>query len=74
MSARKILFVDDEPQKMADHIAALTEAGYLVTQRKSTDEALHDFLETSPETFHLVVLDMMLPPPDAKDVVPGKYF
>lgn len=74
MGARKVLFVDDEPQKMADHIAALTEAGYLVTSRKSTDEALHDFLEDNPAVFQLVILDMMLPPPDGKDIVPSRYF
>ena len=74
MGARKVLFVDDEPQKMADHIAALSEAGYLVTSRNSTDEALRDFLDDNPAVFHLIVLDMMLPPPDGKDIVPSRYF
>jgi CheY-like chemotaxis protein len=74
MGARKVLFVDDEPQKMADHIAALSEAGYLVTSRNSTDEALRDLLDDNPALFHLVVLDMMLPPPDGKDFVPSRYF
>jgi CheY-like chemotaxis protein len=55
-----ILFVDDEPEFVRAHINALEESGYNVTHVRSYTEALNAL----QQTFHLIVLDLILPPSD----------
>lgn len=64
MALPTILFVDDDLENMSDHVRKLEDAGFAVTQRRSTDEALHDFLNDRGEGYDAIILDMMMPPPD----------
>lgn len=62
-----ILFVDDELENMADHVRQLENAGCAVTQRRTTDEALQEFMSNRGLAYSLVILDMMIPPPDGEE-------
>jgi CheY-like chemotaxis protein len=65
---KTILFVDDDLENMADHVRKLEEAGFAVTQRRTTDEALHDFIDDRARSYDLILLDMMMPPPDQEEL------
>ena len=67
MATQTILFVDDELELLADHVRQLEEAGYVVTQRRTTDEAIDEFVSDRGLNYSLVILDMMIPPPDRDD-------
>ncbi len=64
MPAAAILFVDDELDMLADHVRKLEEAGYVVTQRRRSDEAVNDFVNNRGCNYDLVILDMMIPAPE----------
>jgi CheY-like chemotaxis protein len=64
MPSATILFVDDELDMLADHVRKLEEAGYAVTQRRRSDEAVNDFVNNRGRNYDLVILDMMIPAPE----------
>ena len=65
MVAKKILIVDDDGHIREVVQFALQQAGYVVTEAKSGQEALAQF---EAETFDLVVLDITMPGMDGLDV------
>lgn len=66
MATATILFVDDELDMLHDHVRKLEEAGYVVTQRRTTDEAVADFVDHRGGNYDLVILDMMIPAPEGE--------
>ncbi len=67
MPGQTILLVDDELEILSDHIRKLEEAGFAVTQRRTTDQAIDDFMNDRGVAYDLVILDMMIPPPDREE-------
>ena len=61
--AKRILFIDDEPEFVRAHVNALEEVGkYDVVFVKSYEEA---FEALQNQRFDLIILDLILPPPEA---------
>ena len=70
MEEGRILFIDDElcpgqkepnAKYMWFYVAALHDAGFVVTETQGPDEALEE-LSADPKRFDLVILDIMMPP------------
>ena len=61
---RHILIVDDELESLQAHIDQAKQAGFDVSLMRSTDEAIHEFLRGDTRRFDVIVLDMMIPPPE----------
>jgi len=57
--AKKILFIDDEPEFVAPQVMALEEAGYEVTLKSDPDEAV---ALLQKQDFDLIILDLIMPP------------
>lgn len=68
MALRTVLFVDDDIENMADHVRKLEDAGYAVTQRRTTDQALQEFMSDRAGGYDMIILDMMMPPPDREEL------
>ncbi len=66
MRAPSVLFVDDELDILTDHVRKLEDAGLVVTQRRTTDEAVADFVTNRGRNYDLVILDMMIPAPEGE--------
>jgi CheY-like chemotaxis protein len=66
MASAAVLFVDDELDILADHVRKLEDAGLLVTQRRTTDEAVSEFVNDRGRNYDLVILDMMIPAPEGE--------
>lgn len=64
MPAPTILLVDDELENMADHVRQLQNSGFVVTAFRTTDQAVDEFMSDRARIYDLVILDMMIPPPD----------
>jgi CheY-like chemotaxis protein len=57
--AKKILFVDDEPEFVRPQVRALEDAGYAVTLEMDPDRAI-TLLQR--QKFALIILDLIMPP------------
>lgn len=57
--AKKILFVDDEPEFVRPQVTALEDAGYEVILETNPDEAL---ALLQKQEFDLIILDLIMPP------------
>ena len=57
--AKKILFIDDEPEFVDPQVIALREAGYEVTLESDPDKAIALLQE---QDFDLIILDLIMPP------------
>ncbi|MFN0137373.1 MAG: response regulator [Phycisphaerae bacterium] len=66
MPAPTILLVDDELENMSDHVRQLQNNGYVVTSFRTTDQAVDEFMSDRSRIYDLVILDMMIPPPDGE--------
>ena len=57
--AKKILFIDDEPEFVRPQVIALEDAGYEVTLGPDPDKAVALLQE---QDFDLIILDLIMPP------------
>ena len=57
--AKKILFIDDEPEFVDPQVMALKEAGYEVILKSDPDEAM---TLLQKQDFDLIILDLIMPP------------
>ena len=57
--AKKILFIDDEPEFVRPQVTALEDAGYEVTLETDPDEAV---ALLQKQEFDLIILDLIMPP------------
>jgi CheY-like chemotaxis protein len=62
--AKRILFIDDEPEFVRPQVTALDEVGYTVTLETDPDEALGLLQE---QEFDLIILDLIMMPPRGED-------
>lgn len=57
--AKRILFIDDEPEFVRPQVMALEDAGYAVTLETDPDEAM---ALLGKQKFSLIILDLIMPP------------
>jgi len=58
--SKKILFIDDDVQRVSSHIEMLRMEGYEVEPEPSAQKALEAFTK-NPSGYSLIILDIMMP-------------